>query len=825
MLDRISGERWRKVSPYLDRALELTAEQRPEWLETLRALDTTLAADVEALLEEHQALDAEGFLARPAPAPPSLAGQRIGAYTLREPIGQGGMGSVWLADRSDGRFEGVAAVKLLSASLLGAEPEARFRREGTILARLRHPHIAQLVDAGISPQGQPFLVLEHVDGDRIDRHCEARDLPLEARLRLFLDVVEAVAHAHANLIVHRDLKPSNVLVARDGSVKLLDFGIAKLLDPEGGDSDRTALTREGHGAMTPEYAAPEQLTGAPVTTATDVYALAVLLYVLLTGRHPGGEGVRSAAELVHAIVHTVPPRASDVAASRKLARQLQGDLDNILAKALKKRPEERYPSVAALGDDLRRHLSHQPVTARPDSLSYRALRFAQRHRAGLAALAATTLLVAGLVAFYTSRLAAERDRARREAARAAKVSEILTGLLTASDPYARAGKEPTVREVLDAGSDRIQRELAGEPELEAGMLTVVGRVYQRLGAHDKARPLLERAVALGRAHELPPARFAQSLNDLGVLLDQRGEYASAAPLLEEALALRRRILGPEHPDVAVTLVELGRVYEDQARLDQAEPLFRQALDIRTRVLGDLHAETATSVSALALLLRLKGDLAGAEVLFRENLERTVKTRGEDHPDTGTSLSNLALVISQRGDPAAAEPLYRRALAISRQALGDVHPDVASKLYNLTGCLREQGRLDEAAGAAVETLRIARSALGNDHPFIARYSIGLARVRLSQHDARGAEPLLRDALRIQRASLGDGDWRTAATRAILGEALTALRRFPEAETVLLEAGSVLKDVPGPQAREYQATRGRLVALYQAWGRPEKAQPYR
>ena len=615
-----------------------------------------------------------------------------------------------------------------------------------------------------------------------------------------------------------------MLVARDGAVKLLDFGIAKLLEPEGGDSDRTALTREGHGAMTPEYAAPEQLTGAPVTTATDVYALGVLLYVLLTGRHPGGEGVRSAAELVHTIVHTVPPRASDVAASRKLGRQLQGDLDNILAKALKKRPEERYSSVAALGDDLRRYLSHQPVTARPDSLSYRALRFAQRHRTALAALAAAALLVAGLVAFYTSRLAAERDRARRAAARAAKVSEVLLDLLTASDPFARGEKEPTVREVLDQGSDRIQKELAGEPELEASMLTVMGRVYQRLGAHDKARPMLERAVALGRAHALPPERFAESLNDLGVHLDLRGDYAGAAVLLEEALALRRRILGPEHPEVAVTLVELGRVYEDQARLDRAEPLFREALAIRRKVLGDVDAQTATSLSTLALLLRLKGDLAGAEALFRETLQLTVKTRGEDHANTATALANLALVIGDRGDPAAAEPLHKRGLAISRKALGDAHPDVAHKLSNLAACLREQGKLDEALAAAEESLRIARPALGQDNPLVARFTVSLARVHLARGDARRAEPLLRDALRIQRPAFGEGDWRTAVTKAVLGEALTALARYGDAEAMLLEAGSVLEGV-GAQAREYRATRGRLVALYQAWGRPEKAQPYR
>jgi serine/threonine-protein kinase len=365
---RLSPERWRVVIPYLDRALELEGTQRQAWMSSLREEDGALADDVAALLEKHARLDAQGYLEEGAAggAPrPSLAGQVLGAYTLREQIGQGGMGSVWLADRTDGRYQGAAAVKLLNPSLLGREGEGRFRREGSILARLRHPHIAQLIDAGVSPSGQPYLVLEHVDGQRIDRYCDAHALPVEARLRLFLDVLAAVAHAHANLVVHRDLKPSNVMVGADGRVKLLDFGIAKLVGLEPGEA--TALTSTGARLMTPQYAAPEQLTGGDVTTATDVYALGALLYVLLTGRHPAGGETRSPAELVRAIVDTEPVRPSDAAVQerpdlpapsevaalrgttpRKLASALRGDLDNIVAKALRKSTSERYATVGAL---------------------------------------------------------------------------------------------------------------------------------------------------------------------------------------------------------------------------------------------------------------------------------------------------------------------------------------------------------------------------------------------------------------------------------------------------------------------------------------------
>src|SRR5687768_13626944 len=318
MRARLSTERWREVIPHLDRALELPGHGRAAWLAALRGEDPALAADVEALLERHEALEEQGFLSEtPIPASwSSLDGQVIGAYTLRSRIGQGGMGSVWLAERSDGRYQGTAAVKLLNASLVGRDGEARFRREGSVLARLRHPHIAQLIDAGVSPAGQPYLVLERVDGERIDRFCEAGGLGVEARIRLFLDVLAAVAHAHANLVVHRDIKPSNVLVATDGRVKLLDFGIAKMLEGEDG-RDATSLTRAGESALTPEYAAPEQMTGGDVSTATDVYALGVLLYVLLAGRHPAGGDTSSAAALVRATVDTVPSRLSEAAVTAR----------------------------------------------------------------------------------------------------------------------------------------------------------------------------------------------------------------------------------------------------------------------------------------------------------------------------------------------------------------------------------------------------------------------------------------------------------------------------------------------------------------------------
>jgi serine/threonine protein kinase len=405
-MSTLSPDQWKALSPHLDEALGMTDEECVVWLSSLREQDPSLAAQLEMLLREHHALAEEGFLENRAVSSPEksgLAGQSFGAYTLISQIGQGGMGSVWLGKRNDGRFERQVAVKFLNIALMGKRVEERFKREGSILGRLAHPNIAELIDAGLSRVGQPYLVLEYIEGDHVDRYCDQRKLGVDARIRLFLDVLKAVAHAHANLIVHRDLKPSNVLVRNDGQVKLLDFGIAKLLEREGHAGEATALTVEGGHALTPEYAAPEQLKGQAVTTATDVYALGVLLYVLLTGQHPAGTGPYSASDLVKAIVDKEPTRPSEtVTLTRtneeiattnavrrsttpdRLRRLLRGDLDTIIAKALKKEPTERYASVTALADDLRRYLKNEPINARPDTFTYRTTKFVRRNRTAVA---------------------------------------------------------------------------------------------------------------------------------------------------------------------------------------------------------------------------------------------------------------------------------------------------------------------------------------------------------------------------------------------------------------------------------------------------------
>jgi len=485
----LSPEKWREISPYLEEALSLAENERGAWLESLRAQKSEVAALLDQLLDSHRAAAQEHFLEQQLPLPEesSVAGQIIGAYRLISPLGQGGMGSVWLAERSDGRFERRVAIKFLHFSVAASGTE-RFKREGKILGQLAHPHIAELIDAGVTERSEPYLVLEHVEGEHIDTYCDTRRLDIESRIRLFLDILSAVTHAHASLVVHRDLKPSNVLVRNDGQVKLLDFGIAKLL-AEDASAEATLLTLEGGGALTPQFAAPEQVTGAPITTATDIYALGVLLYLLLTGQHPAGPATRSAAKLVKAIVDTEPARASAATASpdgkniadqraatpEKLARQLRGDLDTIVARTLKKSPAERYSSATALADDLRRYLKNEPISARPDSFTYRANKFVRRNKLGV------TLTALALIGIIIAIVAVQRE-ARRAEYRFQQVRKLAHSVLFELNPQIEnlAGATPA-REQLVKTSVEYLDSLASEGSNNSSLQIELATAYQRIG--------------------------------------------------------------------------------------------------------------------------------------------------------------------------------------------------------------------------------------------------------------------------------------------------------------------------------------------------------
>jgi eukaryotic-like serine/threonine-protein kinase len=743
-------EQWRALSPYIDEALTLSGEAQIAWLEALRAKDTEIARQVEALLEEHRAAQQEGFLQRgPTISSNSahLAGQELGAYKLLSPIGHGGMGVVWLAERSDGRFERKVAVKVLNVALVGRGGEERFKREGAILARLSHPHIAKLLDAGVTATGHPYLVLEHIDGESLEQYCDHRKLDVKARVRLFLAVLDAVAHAHANLIVHRDIKPSNVLVSKDGDVKLLDFGIAKLLQGEGQDGTPTLLTREGGSALTPEYAAPEQVTGAPVTTATDVYGLGVLFYILLSGQHPAGKAVRSPAALFRAIVETEAPRLSATAStaqdgfrsaadrgttSDKLGRALRGDLDTIAAKALKKNPEERYSSVSAFAEDLSRYLKEEPISARPDAFAYRATKFVRRNRTAVAlATVAVVAILAGLAGTLVQARTArrERDAALRERDRANRITGFMTDMFKVSDPSQARGESITAREILDKAANQIESGLAKDPEAQAHMMFVMGEVYDNLGLISEGKGLVERAAELQRkVLGVDHPETLASMDLIGKTLTEQGHFVEAERQHRETLAGRMRVLGAEHRDTLHSMSRLASVLGWENKGDEAQRISRGAVDTARRVLGPEDPETLRLENNLVSVLWSAGDekvYPEAERLQRDALEIERRVLGPEHPDTLNGLNSLGVILRRRGQYSEAEKVYRETLRIQSHVLGPQHPDTVLLRHNLATALAKQAHYAEAEQMYLENRAIQERIFGPDHPYTAGSTYNLA----------------------------------------------------------------------------------------------------
>jgi serine/threonine protein kinase/tetratricopeptide (TPR) repeat protein len=710
---------WRRVSPHLDRALGMPPDQRTGYLAALRTTDAEAAGELEALLTAHAAAAVEGFLERsPAPGVAAMpaTGQTIGAYRLVAQIGRGGMGDVWLAEREDGRFQRRVAIKFLSHSLAGRGGEERFRREGGLLGRLTHPHIAQLIDAGVTDGGQPYLVIEHVDGEPIDGYCDTHRLGIEQRLELFSEVLAAVSEAHAHLIVHRDLKPANVLVAADGRVKLLDFGIAKLVDGPETATAETRLTRIGGWALTPEYAAPEQVAGGTITTATDIYALGVMLYELLSGRHPINAPANAPLELLKAVIETMPPQMSDAVAAggdpatrgavadarsttpERLRSRLAGDLETIVHKAMKKEPAERYATAAALAEDLRRYLHHEPIAARPDSAAYRARKFARRNRAGVAlAGLAFVAAVAGIVATtYQARIAqTERDYALRQLARAEAVVDLDHFLLTQAAPL---GRPLEVSELLQRAEQIARRQSAASAESRVNLLLSIGDQYRSLDDTDRARDVLQLAYAEARATSDSSIR-ARSACALAGALVKGSELARARALVAEGMAAL-----PEESRYA-----LDRIYclKRSSYVEREDGEAATAI-ARIQEARALHAESPyqSEIQELSLLIDAAESYSQAgrhvdAIPAFEHASTVMSKLGRDQTQqAGTLYNNWALSLDISGRPREAEAIYRRAIEISRSDDSDeaVSPML---LVNYGRALRGVGRLEDAARNAEE----------------------------------------------------------------------------------------------------------------------------
>jgi len=663
-------ERWHEISPLLDQALDLPGSERESWLQDLATRAPELAAHVRSCLMGVAELVDGKFLEAPihSQLPTGLEGHTVGAYTLERPLGFGGMGTVWLAHRSDGRFEGQVAVKLLNAALVGHPSEQRFAREGRVLARLQHPNIARLLDAGVEAGRQPYLVLEYVRGERIDEYCKRHGLGIEQRIRLFLEVLAAVAHAHSNLVVHRDLKPSNILVTGQGEVKLLDFGIAALLSV-GGD-DVTPLTRHMGPGLTPGYASPEQLLGQPITTAADVFALGTVLFELLAGRRPwvAREEANTSAELIRLKLETDPPRLSDAAEQEPWRRLLQGDLDNIVAVALRRNPEERYRTAEALAQDLRRYLAHEPVSARPRSLGYLVAKFVQRNRAGVvsASVVALALIVAGAFSFWQMLRANEqRQLAEDQASRAEFARDFAEFVLTDAGT---TGRPFTTSELLARAEQAIEANGATDSPVAIEQTINLGSLFARLSQHRKAQELFEKANARAIAGNHAELRW-ESACELGRMHAYAGRLRQATELLDFGIAELERH-APNSPalvecyeqksDLQLTKQEIAAaIVTAQASVAQAQRIFPRARQhwISPRV-------------QLAVSHRAAGHFQIADDMLRETLDLLKELGRERTADAMLLYNTWGIVKADIGDIAGAVRMFEASLGVGHALWGD-----------------------------------------------------------------------------------------------------------------------------------------------------------
>ncbi len=804
------------VKAILDGALETRPEARTAFVAAACGDDPELREEVESFLafdEESEAFIEEPLFGRFNGETEGLAaGQRVGPYEVVREIGRGGMGAVYLAVRADEEFDQRVALKLVGMGS-AAQIVRRFRTERQILAHLDHPNIARLLDGGTAEDGRPYFVMDFVEGRPIDE--VAGELPLRDRLGLFREVCAAVHFAHQNLVVHRDLKPGNVLVTAEGVPKLLDFGIAKLLDP--GQTD-PGLSELGLRPMTLQYASPEQVRGEIITTASDVYALGVLLHVLLTGCSPYPVASDDRQGLERAILEGNRVRASAAVESREEARRLAGDLDTIVLRAMDPEPGRRYASAEQLAADVQRYLDGLPVLARKDTTAYRVGKFVRRHKVGVGIAAAVMLLILGFSVTVTLLL----GKAEREEERAAVVSRFLEELFTFPAPGISRGRTITAQEILDRGQRQIAGELQAAPETRASLMETMGRVYRSLGLLQPARALLTESVHI-RRQVLGPNHLdtAGSEINLALVLHDLGERVEAESLTRKALEIYRRQGATATSEYAAGLNNLGGLLEDQGDHAGAEALFRETLSLKRQIPGN-DEEVARAYNNLGDVLYMQGNNAAAEPYLSKGLAMRRELLGsEPYPEVATSLNNLASVLEAKGERAEAEKLYREALAMRRKLFGNHHPKVAASLSNLAFVLLAEGRPAEAEPLAREALTIVPP----DHPNRAVFLRHLAAALVGQGKGKEAESLAREALKIFRAVDSFPRWRTADAESVLGSCLAAQGRFAEAEPLLLGSYSILKEDPGEGGRAAPAALRRIVDLYTAWGRPERAAAWR
>jgi serine/threonine protein kinase/tetratricopeptide (TPR) repeat protein len=867
----MDSARWERIQETFHRVSDMPLSERQDYLRVTCAGDDALMAEILAMLEEDRPggsiLD-EGLppitptLVKRPPTPP--ADEDFGPYRIISLLGEGGMGIVYLARRED--FDSMVAIKLLRDGWLSPDRRQRFAREQQTLARLEHPLIARIHDADTLDDGTPWFAMDYVEGKPITDYCRHAACSIDERLRLFRSVCEAVRYAHGQTIIHRDLKPSNILVKADGTVKLLDFGIAKQLQDTEQPVEQTVTTLR---PMTLPYASPEQIRGARLGTQTDVYSLGVILYELLTGQLPFDFSNRSRAEAEQIIVEREPGPPSAIA-RRVSGRQSVGktawdELDVLCLTAMHKDVRRRYPSAEALMRDIDHYLKGEPLEARPDSLRYRLGKFVRRNRRALSATAAACVIFIALVTFFVVRLARARNAALAEATRTQRIERFMLNMFDGGETTAGPSGSLRVVTLLDRGIQNA-RTLNTEPGVQAELYQTLGHIYQKLGKADQAEPLLRTALEERKSVEGPDSHdVADSLVGLGLLRLDQGQLPEAERLVREGLAMDRRHLAPSDPAMAKDMSALGRVLEERGAYDEAVKTLNETIQLQSAK-HEVTAELSESTNALAIAHYYLGHLPVADSLYKRSLAMDRELYGTVHPRIADDLYGLGGVQHDLGHDAEAEQNYRQALAIKQSWYGADHPDTALIMAAVGQSLVYQARYDEAAPVLQEALAMQERIFGKVHPQVAmglnqlgvlqlrrgqfaeaekdftrmadinravyddhHYLVGVALLNLGQayleeKKYARAEQEYREALARFIEKLPAGHANTAIAQNQLGHTLLLERQYKEAESHLLAAYEVLLKQPGQQASRIQNARKDLIAVYEALHRPEQVRKF-
>ncbi len=859
---------WQRMQDAFHEASELPHESQRAHVETRSGGDATFVAHVIAMLDEDARTDSmlDRGLAQVATslldttATDDVPSGDFGPYRLVRRLGEGGMAVVYLAERED--LGSAAAIKLMHHAWMSPARRERFASEQRTLAQLNHPGIAHLHDAGTLPDGTPWIAMEYVDGLTLTEWTHARALPLNARLRLFRDICEAVQHAHGHLIVHRDLKPSNILVTADGRVKLLDFGIAKQLAP---DTDEAAATRTGLQMMTPAYAAPEQIRGEPTGVHTDVYALGVVLYELLAGKLPFHVTGRTAGEVEATILGTDPVRPSVVARAATHGADASGaswaDLDVLCLTAMHREPTRRYRTVDALLRDVEHYLRNEPLEARADSAGYRAAKFARRHRTTLVAAGAALSVIVALTTVSTLRIRAARDAAVLAAERAQQIQRFTLSLFEGGDQLSEPGDSLRAvtlveRGVVDAAT------LAAEPVVQAELYQTLASIFQRLGRLDRADSLLQRAITARKALPADHPDVARSLTALAELRVSQSQLPEAETLARDGLAASKRARAPGHHDIAVATTVLGKVLEERGSYKDAITVMRDALALHT-ALNPVSPDVANAATQLGNDYFYAGDYAGADSLFRHSKAVAQALYGDKHPLVADALINLGAVQFQRGEFAAAEQYDRDGLAIIQYVYGDNDPRTAAALTMLGRALVAEEKYDQAAPLTKQALAIREKVFGAMSPQVASTvnEMGITALRTKRYDeadaafarnvgiyeavyhgphnllgtalsnrgsvytARGdnvqAERFYRDALAVYLKVLPPTHLDVGIVRVKLGRVLLRQHRFADGEKESAAGLTILLAQTSPATSFVKNARGDLAQMYDSLRQPTKA----